>query len=482
MNPGIRLHLGQQIAMTPQLLQSIRMLQLSTLELEQEVRQALEENLMLEQDEDSEVEESEAAPAEASNHEEIVAVSANDASALEQMSEDFDWSSADSWSGGEPMDDENPIEDRTPAMPSEDIRIRALEQLRTSLNDPMDMRIALAIVEAVDDNGYLESSLIEIAEKLAELDVTEQDVAAVLHKVQAVEPSGFAARNLRECLLLQLRDLPRKTPGLEMANEIVRQHLNALGAQDYAALREVFQTDDNTLAVAINLILMLNPKPGASANSPARAVVPDIIVSGRQGNWKIDLNPSTLPRIRVNSLYEKLLIGSSEHRVLRDQLQEARWLVRGLEMRNTTLLKTARAIFSRQSQFLVDGEEAMMPLTLREIADTIEMHESTVCRVTTNKYVQTPWGVYELKDFFPSMLGGAESETSGTAVKAIIRRIIDGENRSAPMCDGAIAAMLHRKGVNVARRTVAKYREAMKIASAKERRLQKPRQALRIAV
>jgi len=177
-----------------------------------------------------------------------------------------------------------------------------------------------------------------------------------------------------------------------------------------------------------------------------------------------------------------LLIGSSEHRVLRDQLQEARWLVRGLEMRNTTLLKTARAIFSRQSQFLVDGEEAMMPLTLREIADTIEMHESTVCRVTTNKYVQTPWGVYELKDFFPSMLGGAESETSGTAVKAIIRRIIDGENRSAPMCDGAIAAMLHRKGVNVARRTVAKYREAMKIASAKERRLQKPRQALRIAV
>lgn len=482
MNPGIRLHMGQQIAMTPQLLQSIRMLQLSTLELEQEVRQALEENLMLEQDEDAEVVESETIPAETSKTDEPVAVSANDATALEQMSEDFDWSSADSWSGGEPMDDENPIEDRTPALQSEDIRIRALEQLRTSLDDPMDMRIALAIVEAVDDNGYLESSLFEIAEKLFDLEVTEQDVAAVLHKVQAVEPSGFAARNLRECLLLQLRDLPRQTPGLELANSIVRQHLDLLGAQDYASLRTLFKVNDSTLALAINLILMLNPKPGASANSPARVVVPDIIVTGRKGSWKIDLNPQTLPRVRVNSLYEKLLIGSSEHRVLRDQLQEARWLVRGLEMRNTTLLKTARAIFSRQSQFLVDGEEAMMPLTLREIADTIEMHESTVCRVTTNKYVQTPWGVYELKDFFPSMLGGADAETSGTAVKAIIRRIINDEKQSAPLCDGAIAALLHRKGVKVARRTVAKYREAMKIPSAKERRVQKPRQALRIAV
>lgn len=483
MNPAIRLHLGQQIAMTPQLLQSIRMLQLSSLELEQEIHQALENNLMLEQEDDSETEESTPADVEQTNSIEAVAVTASDASALEQVQEDFDWSSAESWSGGEPMDDDSPIEDRTPALQSEDVRIRALEQLRTSLNDPMEMRIALAIVEAVDENGYLEESLQEIAEQIGDEDVTEQDVAAVLHKVQAVEPSGFAARNLRECLLLQLRDLPRNTAGLELASSIVREALHALGSHDYATLREVFKVDDRALSVAISLVLALNPKPGAAANSPARVVVPDVIVSGRPGNWKIDLNSETLPRVRVNSLYERLLVGSTGHRTLRDQLQEARWLVRGLEMRNTTLLKTARAIFERQSKFLVGGEEAMMPLTLREIADTIEMHESTVCRVTTNKYVQTPWGIYELKDFFPSLLGGTESETSGTAVKAIIRRIIDGESQTSPLCDGAIAALLHRQGIQVARRTVAKYREGMKIASAKERRVKKlPRQALRIAV
>lgn len=480
MNPTLRMHLGQQIAMTPQLLQSIRMLQLSSLELEQEIRQALEDNLMLEQDEDQEADA--AAPvAEEAGAEEATPVTANDATALDQIQEDYDWSSAESWSGGEPADEDGSIEERTAAMQSEDARIRALEQLRTSLSDPMEMRIALAIVEAVDENGYLETSLQDIADQIGHDDVTEQDVAIVLHKVQAVEPSGFAARNLRECLMLQLRDLPESTAGLELARCIVREALDILAAQDYATLRIMYNVDDRALAVAINIVLSLNPKPGASANNPARAVIPDLVVTGRQGNWKIDLNSETLPRIRVNSLYEKLLVGSSGHRALRDQLQEARWLVRGLEMRNTTLLKTARAIFDRQSKFLVDGEESMMPLTMREIADTIEMHESTVCRVTTNKYVQTPWGVYELKDFFPSMLGGTESETSGTAVKAIIRRLIDGENQNSPLCDGAIAALLHRKGVHVARRTVAKYREGMKIAPAKERRVKKSRQALRIA-
>ncbi len=481
MNPALRLHLGQQIAMTPQLLQSIRMLQLSSLELEQEIRQALEDNLMLEQEEEAEGDEPAPAVAEDNSTEEATPVIASDATALEQIQEDYDWSSAESWSGGEPMDDDSPIEERTAAAQSEDARIRALEQLRTSLNDPMEMRIALAIVEAVDDNGYLETSLQDIAMQIDDATVSEKDVAAVLRKVQSVEPSGFAARNLRECLVLQLRDLPKATAGLELAQAIVMDALDLLAAQDYAALRAMFNVDDRALAVAINLVLALNPKPGAAASNPARAVIPDLVVSGRQGNWKIDLNSETLPRIRVNSLYEKLLVGSSGHRALRDQLQEARWLVRGLEMRNTTLLKTARAIFQRQSKFLAGGEESMMPLTMREIADAIEMHESTVCRVTTNKYVQTPWGVYELKDFFPSLLGGAESETSGTAVKAIIRRLIDGENQNAPLCDGAIAALLHRKGVHVARRTVAKYREGMKIAPAKERRVKKSRQALRIA-
>ena len=480
MNPGLRLHVGQQIAMTPQLLQSIRMLQLSSLELEQELHEALEQNVMLESEDDDEAE-AENAPAVQDEVPEMDApVIATDATALEQVQADYDWSSSEGWTGGESSDDENPIEERTAEPESEDARVRALQQLRISLNSEREKQIAIAIVEAVDDNGYLEMSLEDLTMKLEHMEVCEQEVAAVLTKVQSVEPSGFAARDLRECLLLQLRDYPRNTPGLEMAERLIKEALNLLGAQDYAALKQLLKADDQMLDQAINLVLSLNPKPGASASNPARAVVPDLIISGRPGNWKIELNPENLPRVRVNSLYERLLAGAPSHRGLRDQLQEARWLVRGLEMRNTTLLKTARAIFDRQCRFLTQGEEGMLPLTLREVADVIQMHESTVCRVTTNKYVQTPWGIYELKAFFPSQINGVESETSGTAVKAMIRRIIDNESRASPLCDGAIAAFLHRKGVRVARRTVAKYREAMKIASAKERRMPPVRHAARL--
>ena len=480
MNPGLRLHVGQQIAMTPQLLQSIRMLQLSSLELEQELREALELNIMLEQDDEDEAEAVVPSADKDETPDMDAPVIAMDATALEQVEADYDWSSSEGWTGSESSDDENSIEERTAELESEDARVRALKQLRISLNSDREKQIAVAIVEAVDDNGYLEMSLEDLTMKLEHMEVCEQEVAAVLVKVQAVEPSGFAARNLSECLLLQLRDCPHNTAGLKMAQRLVTQGLSLLGSQDYAALRQLLNADDQQLDQAINLVLSLNPKPGALTSNPARAVIPDLIIGGRPGNWKIELNPENLPRVRVNSLYERLLAGAPNHRGLRDQLQEARWLVRGLEMRNTTLLKTARAIFDRQGRFLVHGEEGMLPLTLREVADVIQMHESTVCRVTTNKYVQTPWGIYELKAFFPSQINGVESETSGTAVKAMIRRIIDNESRTSPLCDGAIAAFLHRKGVRVARRTVAKYREAMKIASAKERRAPITRHVSRI--
>lgn len=482
MNPGLRLHVGQQIAMTPQLLQSIRMLQLSSLELEQELREALELNPMLEQDDEAEAPIEEAASTPEDAIESDVPVTVADATALEQVQGDYDWSSSESWSGGEPADAENPIEERTAAPESDDIRVRALEQLRMSLKTKRDMYIAVAIVECVDDNGYLEMSVSDIAAKLEHMDVSDREVAAVLTQVQSVEPSGFAARDLKECLSLQLDDLPRGTPGLKFARQIVDGALEHLAAQDYDAIKTLLDINDAALTSAVNLVLALNPKPGSTVTTTARAVIPDVIVHGRPGNWKIELNPENLPRVRVNSLYEKLLANTSSHRGLREHLQEARWLVRGLEMRNITLMKTARAIFDHQAGFLVKGEEGMMPLTLREVAETIQMHESTVCRVTTNKYVQTPWGIYELKDFFPSQINGAEMETSGTAVKAMIRRIIDGESRAAPLCDGAIAATLHRKGVRVARRTVAKYREAMKIASAKERRAPVPRKGLQLHV
>jgi RNA polymerase sigma-54 factor len=257
-------------------------------------------------------------------------------------------------------------------------------------------------------------------------------------------------------------------------------HLDRIAARDFAALRSELGVTEREMTRAMDLIRALDPKPGASRVEPAQAVVPDLLVSGVKGAWKVELNPANLPRLRINGHYERLM-ATAAHRGLRDQLQQARWLVRGLEMRHETLLKTARVVFERQRDFLRRGEEGMMPLTLREVAEAISMHESTVCRVTSNKFVATPWGVYPMKAFFPSQIQGAESETSGIAVRAMIRRIVDGEKQTAPLCDGAIAAILARNGVLIARRTIAKYRESMKIAPAKERRAAAPAYPIRMA-
>jgi RNA polymerase sigma-54 factor len=295
------------------------------------------------------------------------------------------------------------------------------------------------------------------------------ELEAALSKVQSVEPAGFGARDLRECLLLQLDDLPRGTPGLPLARRLVAEFLEGLAGRDPAAAASAAACTLDQYGQAMRLIRSLDPKPGSTVREPAQNVVPDVLVSGSGHAWKVELNPGTLPRLRVNSLYEGLLSGRAPHRGMKDQLQEARWLVHGLEMRHETLLKTARAVFGMQCEFLRRGEEGMAPLTLREIARQIGMHESTVCRVVSNKYVQTPWGIYPMKAFFPSQIARTEGETSGLAVRAMIRRIIDGERPSAPLSDGAIAALLARAGVRVARRTVAKYRELMEIPAAPER-------------
>jgi RNA polymerase sigma-54 factor len=474
METKLKLHIGQQQVMTPQLLQSIRLLQLSALELEQEVRLALEKNVMLDDGEDDSEEDAPAAPAgEAPADSTEVEVSGCDTAAADRVDGDFDWSSAESWSGGEPLDEDGePIEARTPARNAGDLRMRALAQLRQVVDDEREARLVCAIVEQIDDNGYLETPLAEILALLpAEWAVSMAELEAALRRVQTVEPTGFGARDLRECLLLQLAELPPRTPGLRLARRLVTQFLERLGAGDPARLADEADCDIDELGLAMRLIRALDPKPGSTLCEPAQDVVPDVLVSGAANAWKVELNPATLPRVRVNRLYERLLAGRAPHRGMREQLAEARWLVHGLEMRHETLVKTARAVFQRQCEFLRRGEEGMAPLTLREVAQQIGMHESTVCRVVANKYVQTPWGVYPLKAFFPSQIARAEGETSGTAVKAMIRRIIDAESRGAPLCDGAIAALLARKGVRVARRTVAKYREAMKIPPAVSRGL-----------
>jgi RNA polymerase sigma-54 factor len=481
MNPNLKLHVSHQQVMTPQLLQSIRLLQLSALELEQEVRQAMETNVMLEEP-DLEEGQNEAEPAVASAAmqpepqqesppvvETEVPVSGCDVAAGDRVDADFDWSSAEAWSGGEPGEDCDPIEARTAAPANGDARMQALEQLRLLVRDAAEARLVIALIERIDDNGYLEQPLETIlAELPPEYATCLADLEAALRLVQSVEPTGFGARSLRECLLLQLAELPPATPALDAARLLVETQLERLGG-DAAAVLAGAGIDARTGRAALALIRSLEPRPGASLCAAVAAVEPDVLVNGSGTAWKVELNPATLPRVRVNSLYERLLSTRAAHRGMREQLQEARWLVHGLQMRHETLLKTARAIFARQCNFLRSGEEGMLPLTLREVAQQIGMHESTVCRVVSNKFVLTPWGVYPLKAFFPSQIARTEGETSGTAVRAMIRRIIDGESRATPLCDGAIAALLARGGVRVARRTVAKYREAMKIAPASAR-------------
>lgn len=489
MKAAARMSMSQNVALTPQLLQSIRLLQLSALELEQEVSDALETNALLERDED------EAAPTLGSEAptpvtEDVVSyasdsveapVSGCDEAAGDRVEADFDWSSADSWSGGEPTEDGEPIEARRAAAPIEDARVAALAQLELIIDTPRQWQLAVAIIEHVDDNGYLESGLDAILATLPpEWDVSMAELEAALSQVQSVEPNGFAARSLSECLLLQLEAVKAGTPGRNLAERLVMDYLPRIAARDFLSLRSELGVTERDMIRAMDLIRTLDPKPGASRVEPAQAVVPDLIVTGVNGAWKIELNPANLPRLRINAHYERLL-SSAAHRGMRDQLQQARWLVRGLEMRHETLLKTARVVFERQREFLRRGEEGMMPLTLREVAEAIAMHESTVCRVTSNKFVQTPWGIYPMKAFFPSQIHGAETETSGIAVRAMIRRIVDGEKPAAPLCDGAIAAILARNGVLIARRTIAKYRESMKIAPAKERRVLAPAYPVKMA-
>ncbi len=478
MNPGMKMQSGQSQTMTPQLLQSIRLLQLSSLELEQEVRQTLETNVMLEEPDDCDDDEhaqiaageltlQDAVPTDCTE----AAVTGCDEAAFDKVDADFDWSNSESWSGSEGGDSEGEsLEARTPARNSEDLRMRALAQLRHIIDNEREQRLVSALIEQIDDNGYLAETLSDIlAELPSEWAVEMDELEAALARVQSVEPTGFGARNLRECLLLQIDELPQRMPGRRTARRLVAEYLEQLGGRDPAAVASLVGCTLDHFGVAMRLIRALNPKPGSTVREPAQNVVPDVLVSGNGYAWKVELNPATLPRVRVNTRYEQLMSGRAPHRALRDKLLEARWLVHGLEMRYDTLLKTARAVFEAQCEFLRRGEEGMAPLTLREIAAQIGMHESTVCRVVANKYVQTPWGIYALKAFFPSQIARTGGDTSGTAVRAMIRRIVDGENRATPLCDGAIAALLARAGVRVARRTVAKYREAMKIPPATER-------------
>ena len=448
---------NQQLAMTPQLLQQIRLLQLSRLELEQTLSTALETNVLLEADDGlDEMDTADAVTTDDYSQDEIA--EAYDASwdqPAKQGSSDYD-----------PLAN---LEDS-----ANDLFSLLRAQIEQEFYDLTEKAIALLLVSECDECGYLNADFASLTRRLCkEFGSTPKRVELILKRVQQLDPVGVAARSLCECLTVQLMQLPDKTPGLELAIKIVNEDLAILSEHNHETLAARFETTVEEARAAEQLILALNPKPGDDAKPSADCIYPDVVVRHSGQQWRVELARERIPKLRVNPTYERLMSSDSSagaHEGLRDQLAEARWIVRGLEIRNDTLSRAAAVIFERQKKFLEIGIEGLAPLTLREVADAIGMHESTICRITNNKYVQTPRGVYELKFFFSSQLTRKDgTEIAGAAVRAMVSKIIDKEDRTRPLSDGVIAKMLARKGICIARRTVAKYREALSIGPARQR-------------
>jgi RNA polymerase sigma-54 factor len=458
LKPSLQLKLGQSLTMTPQLQQAIRLLQLPVLDLNAQIQEALEENIMLEMEDLPDV--------PRTSDESTAEVEAIRSDELWQSRSD-DRAQDGGWNGeGRPITE---FADES----GETLQEHLYWQLEMEDFSVREALIGEALVDSINDDGYLISDFSEIIESLNEQPpVTLDEVESALAKIQHLDPVGVGARSLSECLARQIEQLDSKTPGYKLAIAIAEGHLDLVASRDYGELRRSLRTSEELLHEALALVRGCNPKPGLAV-SPATAqyVIPDVFVRKVDKRWQVEISASGVPRLSVNQQYAKLLRGSGEHAVLKSQLQEARWLIRSLEIRNETLLKVATSIVSRQVDFLEHGDEAMKPMVLRDIAEEIDMHESTISRVTTNKYMHTPRGVFEFKYFFSSHLSTASGEDqSSTSVRAKIRKLIGAENPGKPLSDSKITNLLKDEGISVARRTVAKYREAMNIPSSSDRR------------
>lgn len=485
MKTSLQLKMSQQLTMTPQLQQAIRLLQLSTLDLQQEIQEVLDSNPMLELEDDyySDANDLSAPELADDSHNEMQEIQELDEHwAQQQLPDDL------------PTDSQWEDTYHTSAAPnshlhtSDDDHYEHLHSTNDSLQDhllwqlnltPMseaDHSIALMLIDGIDEDGYVHTTIEDVLESLGgALDIDEDEVLAVLHRLQQFDPTGIFAYDLRECLLLQLKQYPQDTPLLLETQEVISQHIELLGNRDYATLMRRTRLTEEQLKSVLQLIKQLNPKPGAMIQSAeAEYIVPDIIVRNQHDQWKIELNPDIAPKLKVNEHYASLIkepSHSNDHAFLRDNLQEARWFIKSLQSRNETLLKVATKIVEHQIDFFEEGEEAMKPLVLADIASAVEMHESTISRVTTQKYMHTPRGIFELKYFFSSHVNTEEGgECSSTAIRAMIKKLITEENVKKPLSDNKIAAMLSDKGIQIARRTVAKYREALLIPPSNERK------------
>lgn len=476
LKPALQLRLGQQLTMTPQLQQAIRLLQLPVLELQQQIREALETNVMLEsEDEAASLETAEPSLETPFESQHTAAETAPEPEREKEVDviDDPEWGdnqvtgqSEAPWSGDDLSQDFSDSDGET-------LQEHLTWQLKMSRLNERDMRIGAAIIDAINDDGYLIEPLEEVARNLQpEIVTTTSEVERVLLHVQAMDPAGVGARSVSECIALQLNQLDPSTPGRETALAIAANYLDQVAEQQYALLRRQLRVSEDEMEHALILVRACQPRPGSSVHSvPAEYIVPDVFIRRTERGWAVEINPASLPRIRVNQSYASLIGRNADHAMLRTQLQEARWLIRSLEIRNDTLLKVARCIVQRQSAFLENGDEYMQPMILKDVAEAVEMHESTISRVTTNKYMHTHRGVFEFRYFFSSHVAASDgTEMSSTAIRAKIRKLVAAEEPEKPLSDSRIADILSQEGVQVARRTVAKYREALNIPPSSERK------------
>jgi RNA polymerase sigma-54 factor len=499
MKPSLQVRLSQHLALTPQLQQSIRLLQLSTLELHQEVEQMLEQNPFLEAEEEH-VPTFEAAPqapatAERNNDHEAGEgfEGGDDAPGVDNA--DFGTTAREDWENGTERDDFDGIretpsastgasgdddfepQERGEPTPSLQDHLRAqLVGMRLSLEDAAALHV---LIESLDEDGYLADALEDIADRLAGDDPEARDellerLQCALKWLQSMEPLGVGARDLPECLSLQLRAKPRCEAQM-IAIIICKQHLDLLARRDVKKLMAATGADEELLKAAQMLIVSCEPKPGRPfTKAESNIVVPDVIVQKSGRGWKVVLNPDVMPKLRINDLYAQAIRGargSGGAGALGARLQEARWFMKNIQQRFDTIQRVSQAIVERQKNFFTHGEIAMKPLVLREIADELGLHESTISRVTTAKYMATPYGTFELKYFFGSSLNTeAGGNASSTAVRALIKQLVGAEDTNKPLSDSQLSHMLEEQGIQVARRTVAKYREALKIAPANLRK------------
>ena len=470
MKHSLQLRLSQHLTLTPQLQQSIRLLQLSTLELSQEIEQMLQTNPMLEREEGAlepasatmSLNGSESAPAA-----EPGSNTPQSTDSAEPAETAFDGLAGDS-EFRSPRDDGDEPDYPEVAAETQSLREHLLTQVSMLHVSARDRTLVALLVDSLDEDGYLHQDLEELVGMLpAELDVDAGDLAVALRHLQYLDPVGVGARSLAECLALQVRTWPADTPLRECACTVIEHHLELLAARDFTRLKKVLACDDQTLKAVQSLIIALNPRPGASfAGGEARYVVPDVVVKKAKGVWLAALNPDAMPKLRINRLYADILSRNREsgHHQLASQLQEAKWLIKNVQQRFDTILRVSQAIVDRQRHFFEHGEVAMRPLVLREIAEVLSLHESTVSRVTTQKFMLTPRGIFELKYFFGSHVttetGGA---ASSTAIRALIKQLVIAENSRKPLSDSQLSEILGQQGILVARRTVAKYRESMHI-------------------